>query len=127
MHFTNKPSRGDAIEDYRRQIIRMSSIVKLKLFHVRRAIGYLKQLFVCASISMIIMILWATSSATVIGYHYSMEKKVADVLQQKRTVSVEREGLTVDRAGNETCQEQPPRSIDYALPSGGNSHAQANQ
>lgn len=56
-HFLTSPTQKDALEDYQRQLTRMSMIVAIKIERVEQAIGNLKRLFLWGAITIIFMVI----------------------------------------------------------------------
>lgn len=66
-HFVNVPTVADAIEDYQRQLVRMSEIVLMKMENVNRSIKHLKHLFFVAAIALCLMVLLAVGTVLIVG------------------------------------------------------------
>ena len=61
--FVNGATKSDVIEDYRRQITRMSEIVEIKLVHVKCSIRFVKHLLTVVLISGGALVLLAVTAA----------------------------------------------------------------
>ncbi len=66
--FTDEPAQSDAIEDYRRQVLRMSQIVPKKFFWVNCAIRRLKGMFFFTGLTLVVMLLTAITSTAIAQY-----------------------------------------------------------
>lgn len=63
--FVRGATREDALEDYRRQVVRMGQILKRKIRHVNDAVDYLKRLFVSAFALVLLLCLFTIANAVV--------------------------------------------------------------
>ena len=77
--FTHEPKRSDAIEDYRRQIVRMSRIVASKSADVKRAIRRLTHLLVLSFAALVAMLLIeALSIGITVSQQSSLQNDLSD-------------------------------------------------